>query len=128
MDRLLALSLRLRYRQVVTLKRVQLHLALCWIGTGASGLTGLYNIRIPFMISFVGALVFVIITTFCYIKIYIKLFHHQAQVQDHIHQQQWREPTEYFTLREDCDKRSVSATDITCLLYSFWRGENAHCH
>ena len=36
------------------------------------------------MISFLGTMTFITISTFCYITIFIKLFHHQAQIQGQV--------------------------------------------
>ena len=36
------------------------------------------------MISFLGTLAFITISTFCYITILIELFHHQAQIQGQV--------------------------------------------
>ena len=83
-DRLLALTLKLRYRQVVTLRRTQFIIATLWVGSSVSGLVALYNGRISFMISFLGTMTFITISTFCYITIFIKLFHHQAQIQGQV--------------------------------------------
>ena len=85
MDRLLALTLGLRYRQVVTLRRVRLILAWCWLCSSVIGMVSLYNFKIAFITSLIGIVLSVVFSTFCYITIFVKLSHHQAQVQDHIH-------------------------------------------
>ena len=59
-------------------------IATLWVGSSASGLVALYNGRISFMISFLGTITFITISTFCYITIFIKLFHHQAQIQGQV--------------------------------------------
>ena len=84
MDRLLALTFKLRYRQVVTLRRTQFIIATLWVGSSASGLVALYNGKISFIISFLGTLAFITISQFCYIMIFIELFHHQAQIQGQV--------------------------------------------
>ena len=86
-DRLLALTctLGLRYRQVVTLRRVRLVIAWCWLCSSVIGMVSLYNFKIAFITSLIGIVLSVVFSTFCYITIFVKLSHHQAQVQDHIH-------------------------------------------
>ena len=88
-DRLLALVMGLRYRQVVTLTRVRVvTVCLCLIGVT----TGLLNVFRSHLISWTVALAFVIlslfISVFSYTKIFFRLRQHQAQVQDHLQQGQ----------------------------------------
>ena len=87
-DRLLALLLGLRYRQVVTLRRAWVLVVTCWLfSTFFVGIV-FYNFRIATGIACTVLLLCVVSTTVCYTKIYLKLHHHQAQVQDHVHQGQ----------------------------------------
>jgi len=89
-DRLLALLLGLRYRHVVTLRRVQILVVLFWLSNGATAMTYLYNEILTIAIVCTGLLVCLITSTFCYTKIYITLRHHQThvQVQDDDHQEE----------------------------------------
>ena len=82
-DRLLALILGMRYKQVITLRRVRILVASFWLLCAS----------IPFIprASLVSAHVIliscIVISTFCYFKIYFTLrHHHQTQVQDIVHQ------------------------------------------
>ena len=88
MDRLLALILGLRYRHVVTLRRVWVLVVILWLLTTAIATTIIYNDAASF--SIVGTLIFLclITSTFCYIKIYLRLRQHQAQLQEHVDQGQ----------------------------------------
>ena len=87
-DRLLALLLGLRYRQVVTLKRVWVLVATIWILNTSFSALAFYNIRIYAGVVCILMVSCIIISTFCYTKIYLKLRHHQKQVQEHVHQGQ----------------------------------------
>ena len=48
----------------------------------------LRNNRISLYNIFVVAFLRVMVSTYCYIKIYLKLLHHQAQIQEHVHHEQ----------------------------------------
>ena len=87
-DRLLALLLGLRYRQVVTLKKVQLVVVSFWLFSAAVAMTVFFNFFIALSIACIVLLLCIVISTFCYMKIYFTLRHHQTQVQDHVHQGQ----------------------------------------
>ena len=81
-DRFLVLKLGLKYREVVTLRRVQIVVAGFWILDSVSALVMFYNVRIATNISFVVTILCTVISTFCYTKIYIALRHHQTAVHD----------------------------------------------
>ena len=85
-DRLLALLLRLRYRQVVTLWKVLVAAITLWLYNITIGVIVFYNARTAPTIVFIEVLLCTVISTFCYTKIYLTLHHHRAQVQVHCHQ------------------------------------------
>ncbi|KAL9960391.1 hypothetical protein ACROYT_G033842 [Oculina patagonica] len=87
-DRLLALSLGLRYRQVVTLRRVRIFVVISWLSSIAIALMFFYSKRTTAFIFCTIALLCVLSSTICYTKIYFKLRHHHTAVQVHIHQGQ----------------------------------------
>ncbi|XP_078369599.1 melanocyte-stimulating hormone receptor-like [Oculina patagonica] len=87
-DRLLALLLGLKYRQMVTLRRVLVVVIIIWISSVAVVMTVLNNFRTTTGIACLILLFCVTTSTFCYSKIYLTLRHHQAQVQDRFHQGQ----------------------------------------
>ena len=81
-DRLLALSLGLRYRQTVTSRRVLglvtfiwiLNISICSLNRFLNHV--IFSVVISFMIySLLG------VSAFCYVKIFLRLRHHQAEVQ-----------------------------------------------
>ena len=86
-DRLLALLLGLRYRQVVTLKRVYLISIVFYIVSTASAIIKVFwNSLIASWYDILCVSLCLVVSTFCYTKIFFTLRHHQHQVQDHIQQ------------------------------------------
>ena len=86
-DRLLALLLGLRYRQVVTLKRVYLiTITFCVVSTAVSIMMMFWNPLIGLGYVITVILVCLVTSTFCYTKIFYTLQHHQNQLRDHVQQ------------------------------------------
>ena len=105
-DRLLALSLRSRYRQVVSVRRVRTVMFSFWLIGVLCGLLSLSTYRISKIAVIIVAFISVVISIFCYMKIYATLRQNQAQVQDHSQQGQ---PTgEGIPLNITRYKRTVS--------------------
>ena len=106
-DRLLALLLGLRYRQVVTVRRVKISIVALWILCSSVVMVVIYgNRRMASGISSAGFLMCIVISTFCYTKIYRTLRLSQVQVQDQSHQGQ---PNEEGTpLNKERYKKTVS--------------------
>ena len=86
-DRLLAMLLGLRYKEIVTLRRTYIILAIFWIVSLLSGLFFHLNYRITFWLSFTGAPLCLVISIASYTKIFRAISHHQAQIQDYAQQQ-----------------------------------------
>ena len=89
MDRLLALSLGLRYRQIVTIKRVRVFILICCLLSSAASLLYLFDdlYLIHTSITCIGLFVFVTVSTLCYTKIYRTLRYNHSQVHDNINQE-----------------------------------------
>ena len=87
MDRLLAMLLGLRYKEIVTLRRTYIILAILWVLSLVAGLFFHFNYRITFWCTLIGAPSCLVISIASYTKIFRALSHHQAQVQDHAQQQ-----------------------------------------
>ena len=87
-DRLLALMLGLRYRQVVTLRRASIFVVSLWLFITAIILVALYDFHIAINIAYVILLLCIGTSTFCYLKIYFTLRQHQTRVQGQAHQRQ----------------------------------------
>ena len=83
-DRLLALSLRLRYRQIVTLKRVRIIVAALWLVSGFAGLFYILDPRISFWLGRILTPSCLLISIASYAKIFCNLTHHHALVQDQL--------------------------------------------
>ena len=81
-DRFLVLKLGLKYREVVTLRRVQIVVAGFWLLDSVTALVMIYNVRIATNITFVVLILCTVTSTVCYTKIYIALRHRQTAVQD----------------------------------------------
>ena len=87
-DRLLALLLGLRYRQIVTLKRTLAILAVFWVISTVAATSYLVNHLITFWHGYIGIPLCLVTSIAAYIKIFLKLRHHQTQVQDRVQQEQ----------------------------------------
>ena len=88
-DRLLALLLGLRYRHVVTLRRVRAVIICFWfVGPLLGFVYYFWSFRIALIADALCQVIAVIISVFSYTKIFLTLRQHQAHVQDHVHQAQ----------------------------------------
>ena len=85
-DRLLALVLGLRYRHVVTLRRARIFVVICWLFCFIAPSMYICSVRGSIILACTTTFLCTVTATFCYTKIYLKLRHHQAQVQDQFHQ------------------------------------------
>ena len=87
-DRLLALLLGLRYRQVVTLRRAYGTVIAFWAVSTASSTIGLFwsSLIIRSWYRITNILLCLVTSIFSYTKIFINLRHHQNQVQDQVQQ------------------------------------------
>ncbi|CAH3035960.1 unnamed protein product [Pocillopora meandrina] len=90
-DRLLALSLGLRYKQVVTMRRVKALVGTHWVLYTIIMLVAFQNYSIFQGIVSAIVLLGIMISSFCYTKIYRTLRLSQAQVQSQGHQGQQNE-------------------------------------
>ena len=90
-DRLLALLLGLRYKQVVTLKRTYIIVATFWVVSGVAAVMHLVDPRITIWYGNIVVPSCLVISFSSYTKIFRRLRNHNTQVQDHV-QQQSRQP------------------------------------
>ena len=86
-DRLLALSLGLRYRQVVTLERKYLVVVTFWVVSSVASALHLADKRITLWYGYIGIPLCLATSIASYTKVFLALRHHHAQVQDHVQQQ-----------------------------------------
>ena len=86
-DRLLALLLGLRYRQVVTLKRTRFIIIAFWVlPAGFTTASLFWKLRIILSYRAIVTSVCLVTSTFSHTKIFFTLRRHQNQVQDHFQQ------------------------------------------
>ncbi|PFX17397.1 D(2) dopamine receptor A [Stylophora pistillata] len=81
-DRLLVLLLRLRYTQIVTLRRAQAVLLICWVLAVSCGLVRVWSLTVSEIVVFVAGLASLITSVFCYVKIHLILLRNRAEVED----------------------------------------------
>ena len=81
-DRLLALLLGLRYKQIVTLKRTYIIVTTFWVFNLVASLCGFFDHRIIVLYSSLVISVCLVISLASYTKIFHTLKYHQAQVLD----------------------------------------------
>ena len=91
-DRLLALLLGLRYRQVVTLKRTYVIVVIFWIMSAVSSMLYLLNRLIPIWYGYMLIPLCLVTSISSYTNIFLMLRHHQTQVQGHVQQEQLTQP------------------------------------
>ena len=81
-DRLLALLLGLRYKQIVTLKRTYIIVTTFWVFNLVASLSKLFHHRITFWYGCLVISFCLVISVASYTKIFCTLRYHQAQVRD----------------------------------------------
>lgn len=113
-DRLLALLLRLRYRTVVTVARVRKLTVLVLVLATAVALTSLWEEKLFFALIFVFVFLSGIISTFCYLKMFVTL-RRQCKIQDELHQQTSQEMNSPLKMRR-FRKTVTSVLWIHCAL------------
>ena len=87
-DRLLALLLGLRYRQVVTFRRTCITVTGFWILSIVGASTLFLNRRITSWCLYIVSALCLVTTIFAYAKIFVTLRHNQIHVQNHVSQGQ----------------------------------------
>ena len=84
--RLLALLLGLRYRQIVTLKRIHLALAVSWLISIVGSTMFFWNNLIAIWYGNIFIPLCLVISVFCYSNIFLNLRNYSIQVHNHLHQ------------------------------------------
>ena len=117
-DRLLALLLGLRYKQIVTVKRVFTIVISSWTVNTSLAMSAFWNFyTFSSYCAFVGTLLCLAVSSCCYIKIYHKLLHHQAQIQEQVHQSNGEEPLNIARYRKTVSSALwVQLTLVVCYL------------
>ena len=81
-DRLLALLLGLRYRHVVTLRRVRVVIICFWLTGTSLGSIGWWRMDITFLLAAIIMILSLLTSIFCYTRIHLKLRHHALREQE----------------------------------------------
>ena len=118
-DRLLALLLGLRYKEIVTLRRTYIILAIVCVVCVVTGVFFHFNYRITFCFSLIGLLSCLVISIASYTKIFCALSHHQAQVQDYA-QQQPSQPNALNMVRYRKALQSALWVQLALVVWKFW--------
>ena len=106
-DRLLALLLGLRYRQVVTVKRVYVVVIVIWILMGAgTAILSMLNPEAGAVVAQSGIPVGLMTSTFCYTRIFFTLRNQQTQV----HNNQPEQENQTISLNVSRYRRTVSTS------------------
>ena len=105
-DRLLALLLGLRYRQVVTLKRIYRIVVVSWVVSTAGATMLFWNERIASWYGCIAAALCVVTLIFSYTKIFFTLRHNQIQAQGNVNQ---RQPNQTVQLNIARYKKTVTS-------------------
>ncbi|XP_078347840.1 adenosine receptor A2b-like [Oculina patagonica] len=92
-DRLLALLLRLRYRQAITLKRAYVIVVSFWVVSTVATAMYFWNYLITLWCGCVIISLCLTTSILSYTKIFVTLRHHKTQVQGNVHQQQASQTT-----------------------------------
>ena len=92
-DRLLALLMGLRYRQVVTLKRTRMTVAILWILAIVSTSSYFWDIRILVLWGKISVPLCLVVSGISYTKIFVTLRHNHIQVQERSFQGQLQQTT-----------------------------------
>ena len=87
-DRLLAVFLGFRYRQVVTLKRTYVAVIVFWIASVAFFTMHFWNTLLASWFDKIVITLCLVTSIYCYTKIFLTLRHHQNQVQENAQGQQ----------------------------------------
>ena len=105
-DRLLPLLLGLRYRQVVTLKRIYLIVTVCWVLAALGSTMYFWNHRVTLWFSYSVTSLCLVISIFCYAKIFITLCNNQVQAQGNVNQGQ---PNQMVSLNRARYRKTVTS-------------------
>ena len=105
-DRLFALLLGLRYRQVVTLKRTYIAVIVFWVVAVVGATMYFWDQLITSWYGNIFAVLCLVTSIFSYTKIFLTLRHNQAQVQNHVSQGQ---PSQAIPLNIARYRKAVSS-------------------
>jgi len=122
-DRLLALLLGLRYRQVVTLKRTYITITILWVGSIVAGTMYFVNPLVTSWLGNLGILLCIVISIISYSKIFLTLRYNHIQPQQCISQAKSNQATLLNMARYRKAVTSalwIQATLVVCCLPYFF--------
>ena len=122
-DRLLALLLGLRYKHVVTLRRVQSYVVIIWIFSIVNTLTSSYDPRITRSITFSATILCIVTSIFSYTKNLPDASQpssSSARACSPRTAKRKSNATEYNSIQKDSVQCIVDTDNISCLLSSLW--------
>ena len=85
-DRLLAILLQLKYKQIVTLKRTYIIVVTFWVQSIVAALCYTLDYRVFFWYGLIVVPLCYVTSIVSYTKIFCALSHHHAQIRDHVTQ------------------------------------------
>ena len=122
-DRLLALLLGLRYRQVVTLKRTYITVTVLWFLPIFGSAMYFLNHHIMLWCINIGLPLCLVISVFSYVKSFLVLHHQQVNSSSKSCSPRTTEPnsgTEHSAIQRDSVQCTVGAVSFNCLLSVNW--------
>ena len=121
-DRLFALFLGIRYKQIVTLKRTNISFACVWVLSEVPALCYISYYLITIWFGYIGVSSYMVISVVSYTKIFCSFRHHNVLV----HTRSYRSSvesskfTEDFAIQKGGVPCTVGAVSISCLLSTIW--------
>ena len=112
-DRYLAVSLHLRYQEVVTVARVIRLVVLVWLSSAVSAISWLWSSNVFYIIAAVTIAVINVLVLFTYVKIYRVVRHHEAQIHAQV-QFQDQQVDEHSRNVASCKKSAITMFVVHC--------------
>ena len=113
-DRYLAVSLHLRYQEVVTVARVVRFVVLVWLISAVSAISWLWSPNVFFIIVAVTIAVSNVLVLFTYVKIYRVVRRHEAQIHAQV-QFQEQQMDEHSRNVASCKKSAITMFVVHCV-------------
>ena len=113
-DRYLAVSLHLRYQEVVTVARVIRLVVLVWLISAVSAISWLWPLNVFYIIAAVFISVSDVLVLFTYVKIYRVVRHHEAQIHAQV-QFQEQQVDEHSRNVASCKKSAITMFVVHCV-------------
>ena len=120
-DRLLALLLGTRYRTIVNLRHTRALLSFFWLtGIAAVLLRVFTSFSVAAIVGVIFLIIVIVISVFCYTKIFMTLRQFETQVQNRGQQRREGMPPNIGRYKKNSLEHCVGAVAINRMLYSFY--------